>query len=179
MQVAGRAGALAAVDRAFRRWNLWAARVAGVVILGLTAFTLYGVFTRYILRDPDTWSYPVASYLLLFLVFLATARAHEAGDHVSVDYLLTHLKPTPRRFATRIGDIATLVFLAVFLWQLTRLFLSSLMSRRIDETMLGWPLAAIQWVMPLGAALLLVTHVLKMLRGFQSQDRTPMEIAHD
>lgn len=152
------------VERTLLRVNLWMARLGGVAILGITAFTLYGVFTRYGLRDPDTWSYPVSSYLLLFVAFLATARAHEDGDHVSVDLVLQRLPRRARRVLETVGDIAALLVLAVFLQQVSRLFLASLSRGRTDETMLAWPLAAVQWVMPLGAAMLLLTHVVKMRR---------------
>lgn len=157
---------IAAVEQALRRVNFGLTFLAGVMILGITGFTLLGVFTRYVLRDPDTWSYPVASYLLLFVAFLATARAHEEGDHVSVDFLLERLSPRRRRVVAAAGDIATLALLAVLLWQVWRLFLASLLRGRIDETMLGLPLAAVQWVMPLGAAMLLVTHAVRMLRRY-------------
>jgi len=140
-------------------FNLWLIRLAGWGILAITAITVFGVFRRYALRDPEIWSYPLSAYLLCFVVFLSVAHTHQDGVHVRVDYFL---ELAPRRLALAmrfLGDLLSAAFLVAMTWYLWRLFAETLQRGRIDETTLGWPLAAIQWVLPAGVALLLLTHL--------------------
>lgn len=146
------------IDAITRRINDGLVVLAGWGILAIMLFTSYSVAMRYLFKQPDTWSYPVSAYLLLFVIFLPAAHALQANVHVRVDYLI---QVVPRRVAIAlcaIGDMATSVFLGIFLWQLNRLFNETLARGRIDETTLAWPLAAIQWALPVGAGLLLLTH---------------------
>lgn len=146
------------VDSATRRVNGGLIVLAGWGILAIMLFTTYSVSMRYLFRQPDTWSYPVSAYLLLFVIFLSAAHTLQANVHVRVDYLI---QVVPRRIAVilcAIGDFASSVFLGIFVWQLYKLFNESVSRGRIDETTLAWPLAAIQWALPVGAGLLLLTH---------------------
>lgn len=148
------------IDAVTRRVNGGLIVLAGWGILAIMVLTTYSVTMRYVFRQPDTWTYPVSSYLLLFVIFLSAAHTLQANVHVRVDYLI---QVVPRRIAIAlcaIGDFASSVFLAIFVWQLYRLFDESASRGRIDETTLSWPLAAIQWALPVGAGLLLLTHLL-------------------
>lgn len=51
------------------RINHFMAFLAGWLILAITLISCYGVFTRYVLEDPDTWSFSVSAYLLCFVIF--------------------------------------------------------------------------------------------------------------
>lgn len=147
------------IDTVTRRVNGGLIVLAGWGILAIMLFTTYSVTMRYAFRQPDTWTYPVSAYLLCLVIFLSAAHTLQANVHVRVDYLI---QLAPRRVAIAlcaIGDFASSVFLGIFLWQLNRLFGETLARGRVDETTLGLPLAAIQWALPLGAGLLLLTHV--------------------
>lgn len=147
------------VDAVTRRVNGALVVIAGWGILAIMLFTTYSVTMRYVFRHPDTWTYPVSTYLLVFVIFLSAAHTLQTNAHVRVNYLI---QLAPRRIAIAlcaIGDIATSVFLGIFVWQLNRLFRETVARGRIDETTLAWPLAAIQWALPLGAGLLLLTHI--------------------
>jgi TRAP-type C4-dicarboxylate transport system permease small subunit len=138
------------------RFNTFMAYVSGWLILLITLICCYGVFTRYVLNEPDTWSFTVSSYLLCFVVFFSIANALQEGVHVRVDILQEWF---PGRFATIskiISDIACLIFLWIFFEQVWKVFMDSLARGRIDETTLAWPVAAIEWAMPFGVALTLL-----------------------
>ncbi|MBM3489622.1 MAG: TRAP transporter small permease [Alphaproteobacteria bacterium] len=155
--------------------NLWLIRLAGWLILGITVVTVFGVFMRYALRAPEVWSYPLSAYLLCLVVFLSVAHTHQEGVHVRVDYFLELL---PRRMALAlrlVGDVLSACFLVVMTWLLWKLFAETVQRGRIDETTLGWPLAAIQWCLPAGIALLLLTHVVVSWSEFARARRPPAQ----
>jgi TRAP-type C4-dicarboxylate transport system permease small subunit len=145
------------------RVNLVFARVSGWLILVIALLCCYGVFTRYVLVDPDTWSYEVAAYLLGFVVYFAIGDALQQNIHVRVDLFQEMF---PGRFArvTRIiGDMLCLAFLWVLFGKVWFVFHDSLVRGRIDETTLGWPVAAVQWVMPFGVGMMMVVQLVMLI----------------
>lgn len=151
------------IDKTFglvSRINTGTVMVAGWGIIAIMAITSYSVFMRYAFNRPDVWSYPLSAYLLCFVLFLATAHTLQHNIHVRVDFLLMILPHKAAIFLSVVADILSALFLTLFAWQLFRLFSTSLERGRVDETTLGWPLAAIQWVLPAGAVMMLITHLL-------------------
>lgn len=147
------------------RWSVFGINrgmimLAGWGVVVVAGLTTYSALMRYAFKSPDIWTYPVSAYILCLIVFGSLAHTHQDGVHVRVDYFVNLL---PRRlgiFFRVCADVASSFFLAIFTWQVWRLFSESLSRHRIDETTLVIPLALIQWVLPVGAVLLLLTHVL-------------------
>jgi len=157
------------VENGVAKANLVLAHVSGWLILVIALLCSYGVFTRYVLNDPDTWSYEVAAYLLGFVVYFAIGNALHQNIHVRVDLLQEMF---PGRFArvTRIvGDFACLAFLWIFFGKVWYIFHDSLVRGRIDETTLGWPIAAVQWVMPFGVAMTMLVQVVMLIGRFRQR----------
>ena len=138
--------------------------IAGWLIFVITVISCYGVFTRYVLGDPDTWSFSVSAYLLCFVIFFAMSDALQKGVHVRVDILKELFPGRIARSARIFSDLACLIFLWIFFSQTWRVLYDSLSRGRIDETTLAWPIAAVQWAMPFGVAATLLTQIV-MLAG--------------
>lgn len=158
----GAASFVRGLRNAVWRVNLWMAILAGWVVLLITAITCYSVFMRYVVNRPDTWSYPVAAYLLGFVVFFAVSHALQEQIHVRVDLLSEWLPGRFARWSGVLADLASIAFLWLVAVQMWQVFHESWSQGRTDETTLGWQVAAVQWVMPLGAAFLLLTQLLMM-----------------
>ena len=139
--------------------------LSGWGILLITVLTTYSVTMRYVFNAPDIWTYPLSAYILCFVVFASLAHTHQDGVHVRVDYVLQIL-PRPLAILLRIvGDVASSVFLALFAWYMWKLLNETIARNRVDETTLGLPLVFIQWILPLGAGLLLLTHLALAFRA--------------
>jgi len=144
--------------------------IAGWLVLVITVISCYGVFTRYVLEDPDTWSFSMSAYLLCFVIFFAMSSALQQGVHVRVDILKELFPGRIAKTARVVSDLACLVFLWVFFNQTWKVFYDSFSRGRIDETTLAWPIAAIQWAMPLGVALTLLTQAVMLIGRFIGRD---------
>jgi len=145
--------------RAVERMNLWMATLAGWLVLVITAITCYGVFMRYVVKRPDTWSFPVSAYLLSFVVFLSVSHALQEKVHVRVDLLHEWFPGRFSRWVEVLADVVSLGFLWLVLLQMWEVFHESWSQGRTDETTLAWQVTAVQWVMPLGALFLLLTQL--------------------
>lgn len=134
--------------------------VAGWLVLLITLIACYGVFTRYVLGAPDTWSFPVSAYLLCLVVFFAASHALQEGIHVRIDLLKEWFPGRVARWAATVADLITIGFLGLFFYQVWKIFHEAYTLGRIDETELAWPVAFVQWTLPLGAGLMLITQAL-------------------
>jgi TRAP-type C4-dicarboxylate transport system permease small subunit len=93
------------------RFNNLMAYVSGWLILLITLISCYGVFTRYVLNDPDTWSFTVSSYLMCFVVFLAISNALQERVHVRVDIIKERFPGKTAPVTRVLSYIACLIFL--------------------------------------------------------------------
>jgi TRAP-type C4-dicarboxylate transport system permease small subunit len=152
-----------------KKINLSLLAVAAVAIFAINAFTIWEVFTRYALKDPATWTYPVTSYLLLYTIYLASAYALQQGDHVSVDIVVEHLPGPLRRFTQRLAHLLGLAFILVFLWQAWRFEERAIRDGERDLSMLAVPLSMAIIAIPIGLAVMAVTYVFIIVDSFLAQ----------
>ncbi len=61
------------------------------VMAVLTADVLWQVFTRFILKNPSTWTEELAIFLLIWVALLGAAVALSRGAHLGIDYLVNKL----------------------------------------------------------------------------------------
>jgi TRAP-type mannitol/chloroaromatic compound transport system permease small subunit len=149
--------------RSLTRWMLAA---SGIMIL-LMAFTAtYGVTRRYILHNPEPYSYEIGIMLLLWCFVLSIAAVQNEGRHLRGDFILNRLPWKMQKFINGILSPALAVLCSSILawkgWE------ASLFSLRIGErSMSAWaePLFPIKIVIPAGYGLLLLVALLQVVQG--------------
>jgi TRAP-type C4-dicarboxylate transport system permease small subunit len=78
----------------------------------LTADVLWQVFTRFILKNPSTWTEELAIFLLIWVALLGAAVALGRGAHLGIDYLVNKLS-VKKKLCTEV-----FVFLCIALFSL-------------------------------------------------------------
>jgi C4-dicarboxylate transporter DctQ subunit len=86
--------------------------VATTVLLCLVVS--YGVFMRFVLNAPQSWSDELAEYCLLFITFFGLAHTLIAGAHIRID-ILTDLLSKGTRFYLEIATWVLGVLFSVLL----------------------------------------------------------------
>jgi TRAP-type C4-dicarboxylate transport system permease small subunit len=110
-------GRAAAALLRFERLVTEAALVAACAMLAVAACAgFYQVLTRFLLREPATWSEPLVRTLLIWMAYLGLAAAIRAGALVSVDALYRLLRGRHRRALEAAITLATLVLLVILVW---------------------------------------------------------------
>jgi TRAP-type C4-dicarboxylate transport system permease small subunit len=162
-------GARRAFDRVYgivRRLNA-ACMVVACVLIGLIALlTVWEAVTRYFLRQPATWTYPVASYMLLFSIYLALGYTLQKGGHVSVDFVVEMASPRVRLWLDRLGHLLGFTFVLAFLVQSVRVTTRQLSEGQRDISALSLPIGPISAVVPVGLTLLALTYLLVLVDSF-------------
>lgn len=125
--------------------------LAGGSFLAMVLLTCWQVFTRYILRNPSTWSEEMVSYLFAWMsLFGASIVVGERG-HMNIPILVERLGDKARKFFAIFGELVACIFAGVILVyggiQITSLAMGQMTSS------LGVPIGIFYVVLPLSGAL--------------------------
>jgi TRAP-type C4-dicarboxylate transport system permease small subunit len=164
-----------------RRLNAVCIAIACVLIGLIALLTVWEAATRYFLRQPATWTYPVTSYMLLFSIYLALGFTLQKGGHVSVDVMVEMASPGVRRWLDRLGHVLGLSFVLVVLVQSVRITTRQLAEGQRDISALSLPIGPISVAVPIGLGLLALTYVLVLIDSFlhAPDEPTRQEIERD
>jgi len=80
--------------------------VMAVLVLDVS----WQVFTRFILKDPSTWTDELATFLLIWVALLGAAVALKRGAHLGMDYFVEHLTPPRRLYVEVFASLCTGAF---------------------------------------------------------------------
>jgi TRAP-type C4-dicarboxylate transport system permease small subunit len=91
-----------------------------VVVAVLVVDVLWQVFTRFILKNPSTWSEELAVFMLIWVSLLGAAVALNRGAHLGIDYFVGKLAPMKRLYTE------VFVFLCISAFSLTVMVLGGI-----------------------------------------------------
>lgn len=84
-----------------------------IVVAVLVVDVLWQVFTRFILKNPSTWTEELAVFMLIWVSLLGAAVALNRGAHLGIDYFVGKLSPRKRLYTE------IFVFLCISAFSLT------------------------------------------------------------
>ncbi len=100
----------------------WDETLVGGVLVVMMAIGLLGVFMRYVVQAPLTWSGEVSRFLLVWLTFIGALAAVRQDSHIKLTAnLLGTLSPRLRIGVSLALDLLTIAFLIVLVVQGARL----------------------------------------------------------
>lgn len=156
--------ALQVAVRAIEALNGVVGRVTALSILALIGLVVWEVFLRYVLQAPTTWSNELTGYVFAGYILLGGGYTLLHRDHVAMDIVYARL--SRRRQA--ILDIVTAAFVIIYCVVLLRetsvMTYEAWESGQRANSDWGPPLFPIYLTMPVGAALILMQAIAKLLR---------------
>ena len=136
---------------------------AGALVLADILVLLAGVIARFVLQQPLLWSDELASMLFLWLAMLGAVVALRRGEHMRMTAIVSKLTVPRRRFAEGVSLYAALAFLAMVAWPAWEYaWEERFITTPALEISNAWRAAAL----PVGAALMAMFAVLRLLRDF-------------
>lgn len=81
-----------------------------VVVAVLVVDVLWQVFTRFVLKDPSTWTEELAVFMLIWVSLLGAAVALNRGAHLGIDYFVGKLSPQKRLYTEIFTFLCILIF---------------------------------------------------------------------
>jgi len=149
-----------------QRVNWLFARLASLIVLGITIVILGEVFLRYALNAPTIWAMDAARFAVVYLFFLALAPALQSGHHVVVDMFDPLLPLRLRRFVPVVGALLTLVFSGVFFWYVLQDARDVFASGETAFSAVTMQLKYIYWIGPVGAFEFILTALVLLARSW-------------
>lgn len=87
-----------------------------ITIMGLLVLVvLWGVISRFVVRDPSQWTEEAARFLMIWLTFLGGAAAFARWEHLGLDWFVGKFDEASRGHAQIISALTCTVFSAAAL----------------------------------------------------------------
>ena len=142
--------------------------LSGGSFLAMVILTCWQVFTRYILKNPSSWSEEMVSYLFAWMsLFGASIVVGERG-HMNIPIVVERMGQKGRLFFAVFAELVALLFAGVILLyggiQITNLAMGQMTSA------LGVPIGIFYVVLPISGALNIVYTILNIIDILQGTE---------
>lgn len=135
--------------------------LAGTSFLAMVILTCWQVITRYILKNPSTWSEELVSYLFAWMSLLGASVVTSERGHMNIPILVERLSETGQKFLNCLGEVIAFLFSAIILVyggvQITNLAMGQMTSS------LGVPIGIFYIVLPLCGILNMIYTILNII----------------
>ena len=143
--------------------------VSGLMILLMAFAATYGVGRRYLLHNPEPYSYEISMMLLLWCFVLSVAALQRQQRHLRGDFILNRLHRNIRFFINAIlSPLLAVLCSAVLAWKGWE---AAMFSLKIGErSMSAWsePLFPVKVVIPVGYGFLFIVAMIQFFQGMHS-----------
>ena len=92
------------------------AGVAGALVIAMMLIICYAVVMRYFFHAALGWSVEVSEYIIFLLAFLGAAWLLKLKRHISVDLVLTSLKPKAQALLNIATSVLGVIICLVIAW---------------------------------------------------------------
>jgi len=125
--------------------------VAVWVIVALMALmsliTFAGVFFRFVLHSPLTWSEEAARYMMIWVTYLGAGIAVKKGRHIGVTMFISRVPLRVRGYLIFLAEMVVILFLSILVYQGINLLLT--LRTQISPAM-GLPMVIPYFAIPFG-----------------------------
>ncbi len=144
--------------------NDWVGKILSFGILAIFALVLMEVIRRYFFNSPSVWANELTQMLFGVYAVLSGGPILRWGGHVNVDILYSHFSKRGKAVIDIVTFFAFFAFCSMLLIYGGSMALESLTS--LEHTQSAWnpPCWPIKLMIPLGAILLLLQGVAKLIR---------------
>lgn len=157
------------IDRILERVSNSGLIVSGILILLMAFLSTYGVTRRYVLNNPESYSYELSIIFLVGCCVLSIAAIQWKKLHLRVDFIANHL---PENVKLILSDILLplmgLFYIGIMTWQSWDNALYSLRIGESSQSVWGEPYWPTKMVVTVGAGLLCLVLISQLVRGVTS-----------
>lgn len=135
--------------------------LAGASFLAMVILTCWQVFTRYLLRNPSSWSEELVSYLFAWMSLLGASIVVGERGHMNIPIVVDHMKPNAQKVLAMFSEVVACLFSSIILVfggiQITKLAMGQMTSS------LGVPVGIFYVVLPLSGVLNIIYTILNIM----------------
>ena len=160
--------ALHAAMRGITRFNDSLGRWVSLLLLAIFALLIAEVFFRYVAGAPKVWTGELTQLLFGLYAVLSGGYIMAHGGHVNVDILHSRLSPRRRAILDVFTSFLFLVFVGALLYFGSALAWESMSFWEHSQSAWDPPIWPIKLAIPVGATLLLLQGIAKLLQDIMT-----------
>lgn len=89
--------------------------LAGVSFLAMVILTCWQVFTRYLLKNPSSWSEELVSYLFAWMALLGASLVVGERGHMNIPILMDRMSPGSKKGLAIFSELVAFLFAGIIL----------------------------------------------------------------
>lgn len=159
--------------------NDWVGRVLWFGIIAMTLLVLSEVARRYIFNAPTVWGNELTQLIFAVYVVLSGGHILRWGGHVNVDILYSHFSTRSRAFIDIFTSGLFFLFCGMMLVYGGSLAWESLSIWELSNSAWRPPLYPVKMMIPVGALLLLLQGIAKLIRDILTAAGVPAGAADE
>ncbi|MGQ9371507.1 TRAP transporter small permease [Azospirillum sp. ST 5-10] len=138
--------------------------LACVFLFTMMVIVFADVALRYLFNSPLGFSYDLISlYLMVGVFFFSLSNTLRHDEHVRVDILYLRIPLPVRRWVDRLVYALSAALFAAIVWTGLLRAIASTARLEVMATLIPWPLWLAYWIVPLGAAPILLLCLLRIV----------------
>ncbi len=147
------------------------ARFVILVMSVLVIDVLWQVASRYIMREPSSWTDELAGFLLIWVGLFGAAYATGKKDHLAIDLLPRKLEPSKRRYLNLFINILIALFaLIIMVIGGIRLVYITFKLNQISSA-LEIPIGYVYLVIPISGLFIMFYVINEIFTGIPDEDQ--------
>jgi TRAP-type mannitol/chloroaromatic compound transport system permease small subunit len=140
--------------------------ISGIMILLMAFAATYGVARRYLLHNPEPYSYEISMMLLLWCFVLSVAALQKQERHLRGDFILSRLPHRCRLFIQHIlSPLLAVMCGAMLVWKGSEAAVFSLKIGELSMSSWSEPLFPVKAIIPVGYGFLLIVALMQLFQG--------------
>ena len=138
--------------------------IAGGLTVLMMAAEIREVVGRHFFNEPSDWSLELCGYLLVGLAYLSAPFTEVHDGHIRIDFIYERFVGLRKKIVDIFILLVGLSWAVIVAWQGGRIALHSLVTGACSSDSMMWPLFPSQVLIPIGAGLLVLVIVAKLVR---------------
>ena len=157
------------LDRIIERVGNWGLLSGGILILLMSFLSTYAVGRRYLLNNPEPYSYEIGVIFLTACVVFAVSGLQRAKRHLRVDFVANYFSPRLRDiFMDIVCPLLALLYVGIITWQSLDNALYSLSLWETSQSVWEEPLWPTKMLIPISMFWLCLVLIAQLIRGIIS-----------
>lgn len=145
--------------------NEWSGKIVCYLIVGAIIVLLYEIFVRYLFNSPTNWAHEVSRHFYGAYFMLGAGYALYHRMHVRTDVILRCLSPRVQSVVEVVTSLFFFYCVGLLLWKGGEMAWSSVLRQETTTgTVFRSPVWPVKLAIPIGAFLLLMQGVAKVIR---------------
>jgi C4-dicarboxylate transporter DctQ subunit len=160
-------------------WDWVERTIVGLLGLAALAVGMWQILGRYLdSRINSSWGDEVVVYLMIWAIMIVASQLVRHDGHVRPDIVLRLLRPGAQRWLEVFNCLVAIAFCAMLVWNGWDIVDTSILLDERSYTALAFPMWIYDLSLPVGAGLMLLRYVIRLIRFAASFDPHTMSIGH-